>query len=236
MKKTDLFKRTALGLIAAAALFFSSVPAFAADGVPNVNAKGSISITLTDPTTKKAVTSGKFTLYQAAEVKVTDTGLYYAYVNGFGSDGATLTGKDVENNAGLAAALEKKISSSYAGVTAAVGTDGTVKFSDLPLGVYLVVQSELSSSYNKVSSFVVTIPQTEENGFVYDVDASPKMQTLTTPTPTPGVTVTPTPGGTTTTTLPQTGQLFWPIPILAIAGILLFTVGWTLKNKNSKEK
>lgn len=41
----------------------------------------------------------------------------------------------------------------------------------------------------------------------------------------PSVPVTPDkPGGGSL--LPQTGQLWWPVPILALAGIVFFTVGW----------
>ncbi|MCD8084122.1 MAG: hypothetical protein LUE86_11595 [Clostridiales bacterium] len=35
--------------------------------------------------------------------------------------------------------------------------------------------------------------------------------------------------------LPQTGQLNWPIPILVIAGLLLFSVGWKLCQKENRE-
>ncbi|MGE4276987.1 MAG: Cna B-type domain-containing protein [Lawsonibacter sp.] len=34
------------------------------------------------------------------------------------------------------------------------------------------------------------------------------------------------PGDTPTTTLPQTGLLQWPIPVMAILGIVLFSLGW----------
>jgi cobalamin biosynthesis Mg chelatase CobN len=48
--------------------------------------------------------------------------------------------------------------------------------------------------------------------------------------------VTKTSQGTTssssgTGTLPQTGMLLWPIPVLAIAGMVLFVIGWILHRK-----
>ncbi len=51
------------------------------------------------------------------------------------------------------------------------------------------------------------------------------------PTPTPVVTPTPTPAPT----LPQTGQLNWPIPLLAVVGLALFVVGWILRFGQKKE-
>ena len=34
--------------------------------------------------------------------------------------------------------------------------------------------------------------------------------------------------------LPQTGQLWWPVPLLALAGMLLFLLGWIRKEKRSE--
>ncbi|MFR0986221.1 MAG: LPXTG cell wall anchor domain-containing protein [Frisingicoccus sp.] len=57
---------------------------------------------------------------------------------------------------------------------------------------------------------------------VYDVTASPKMGTADklasrTPNPKPAVS-----GGK----LPQTGQLWWPVPVMAIVGMLFVMFGW----------
>lgn len=36
-------------------------------------------------------------------------------------------------------------------------------------------------------------------------------------------------------TLPVTGQLWWPVPMLAMGGILLFTLGWVRKRRSDEE-
>ena len=36
-------------------------------------------------------------------------------------------------------------------------------------------------------------------------------------------------------TIPETGQLWWPVPILAGAGMILFVIGWILHRKWSQE-
>ncbi|MBQ2812426.1 MAG: hypothetical protein IJE63_04175, partial [Clostridia bacterium] len=63
----------------------------------------------------------------------------------------------------------------------------------------------------------------------------------------PGETALPSQDGTTTpdkpdnetTTKPDelidTGQLNWPVPVLAIAGLLAFSIGWTMLNLGKKE-
>jgi hypothetical protein len=65
--------------------------------------------------------------------------------------------------------------------------------------------------------------------------------------PTPGGNVTPgsptsgqkvpkTPTPTSTSgKLPQTGQLWWPVPVLTFAGLLLFTAGWYRRHGNDHE-
>lgn len=39
----------------------------------------------------------------------------------------------------------------------------------------------------------------------------------------------------TNTTLPQTGQLWWPVPLLAAAGMALFAVGWLRRRRYEEE-
>lgn len=36
--------------------------------------------------------------------------------------------------------------------------------------------------------------------------------------------------------LPQTGQLWWPVPVLALAGIAVFSFGWIRSRKNAEDK
>ncbi len=61
-----------------------------------------------------------------------------------------------------------------------------------------------------------------------------------TPAPTNPPTVVPTPVPTPTPTpapvLPQTGQLNWPIPLLAVAGLGIFIAGWILRFGKKKEE
>ncbi len=77
---------------------------------------------------------------------------------------------------------------------------------------------------------------------------TPEVPGYTTTPEVPGYTTTPgTPGYTTTPyttvppaeqpepTLPQTGQLNWPVPVLTCAGLVLFVFGWTLRFTKKNE-
>ncbi len=52
----------------------------------------------------------------------------------------------------------------------------------------------------------------------------------------PPETTTTTTTVTVTYILPQTGQLFWPVPVLAVCGLLLFALGWVLQRPGRKEE
>lgn len=56
-----------------------------------------------------------------------------------------------------------------------------------------------------------------------------------TPSPTPSPEGTPTPTPTVPGKLPQSGQLNWPIPVLALAGLILIGIGVALAQKAKKD-
>lgn len=132
--------------------------------------------------------------------------------------------------------------------------DGTAVFADLETGLYLVTQTESSVGYYTIKPFLVSIPfaQTDASGnceWEYDVETRPKMEfeepqtesesEVETESETepeseaesetePGTepeTERQTESETTEPTLPQTGQLYWPIPVLAVGGIFLAVTG-----------
>ncbi len=51
----------------------------------------------------------------------------------------------------------------------------------------------------------------------------------------PAIPDTSAPSGDSASRLPQTGQLWWPVPILAVAGILTFSVGWARSRKEEAD-
>ena len=98
--------------------------------------------------------------------------------------------------------------------------EGKALFEELPKGLFLIYQEKSAAGYNNLSPFLVTIPYDGKT----DVTASSKTELKKEPNPTP------TTGPTTPTgsKLPQTGQLTWPVPVLACCGMAFFVIGWWL--------
>lgn len=148
------------------------------------------------------------------------------------------------------------------GTLAAIEVDGTVFFDQLELGIYLIVQAEESDTYEAITPFLVTVPMEEDGEWTYEIDAAPKVGIVTssntdTEDPTepeessgtqpPSTSSTPgtsdmsstpsdlsSPSSPSSPTLPQTGQLNWPIPVLAVADILLFAFGWLMRRERTE--
>jgi hypothetical protein len=150
-----------------------------------------------------------------------------------------------EQNAAIATALEKEAGSVEVDATAMI-SEGDVSFTDLTPGLYLVVQKTLSEGNRKINPFLISIPDAAGS---YAVSAAPKNGfEIPTPSPTttPKPSVTPStpkspsssssssyssPSSGSKSTLPQTGQLWWPVPVLCGSGLALIIGGFRLKRK-----
>lgn len=250
---------------------------------------GSISVTLMEPEGKKPIEGAELSLYHVAEVSLnSENKLSYTFTGEFENCGCPLDDPE------LSGKLELFIQAEPVDARR-IETDanGTAVFTELPLGLYFVRQTNTVAGYAPCSSFLVTIPNDGSEGYVYDVNASPKTdvvkrtdisirkvwntdasteaaqsvtvrlmrdgavietavlseennwQVVYTDLPESdaysivevdvpnGFTATYTRNGydftvTNTAALIQTGQLVWPIPVLAMAGLCLIAVGTTV--------
>ena len=201
--------------------------------VPDISRKGSISVKMEYD--GKAVAGGTLSIYQVGEIKE-DNGNYSFVPTGNFSD----CGADLEDIGayGLADSLAKYVyENELTGKVQTISNDGTTLFSDLEAGLYLIVQTKAADSYEAVSPFLISVPMCEDGNYIYDVDAAPKLESLkkvdpTIQKPVPPNSTTPkdtTPKGTTQKKLPQTGQLNWPVPVMAVSGLCLFLAGWVIR-------
>lgn len=99
--------------------------------------------------------------------------------------------------------------------------NGIAKFTGIPRGLYLIHQETAAEGYNKLASFLVTLPYKGS----MEVSVRTKTELEREAEPVTGSSRPPSSGNQK---LPQTGQLTWPIPWMAAAGMLLFAFGWWL--------
>ncbi len=203
------------------------------------------SVTITSQIDDVVVPGGHITLYKVGEINITVNGYCFAPIDcladyaqyfddlKFSSDDACAIAENVKER------LVKPIAEEH------IGDDGKVSFKNLSLDLYLVVEDEPAPGYEEFDPFLVPLPYANEEELVYDLSAEPKIRVanfistdVTDVTDDNGKT-TANPNGNTDNTvvdLPKTGQLWWPVPLLASAGLLFFIVGIVMsRRKNSDE-
>lgn len=177
---------------------------------PDVNQAGSIHMPLP---------GGNILLYRVGAVGEAEGNFYFLPTGDFSNwDGSFANLQDPELAKELASFAQSNDCASTSGT---IQTDGTVTFSPLMPGLYLLVQTEAAPGYELISPFLVSLPAYEEESCNYEIDATPKFQL----TPTPTEPTVPQPN------LPQTGQLNWPVPLLGISGLALFLLGLFLQRR-----
>ena len=131
--------------------------------------------------------------------------------------------------AGKLAKLEKKLTPVTADPVT-VGKDGKATFSNLTFGLYLVVQKTAASGYRKIAPFLVSVPYLYRDEYLYDVTSQPKTDLEQEVKPT-----SPPSSGGSGGKLPQTGQLWWPVPLLICAGLGCIAVGLFRRREDRNE-
>lgn len=257
---------------------------------------GSISVTLVDPDGEKPLAGAELSLYYVATVKLNEANRpSYTFTDAFAGCGAAL------DDPALTTVLDVFVQENAAPVAKQVtDAQGAAVFTNLPLGLYFVKQTGTVENYAACTSFLVTVPNYNDEGYVYDVNATPKtdIAKLTSITiqkvwntdestsATDSVTVQLLKDGVVIATavlndenewrivytnmpesdsysivevdipqgfvaaytqngyiftvtnsafLIQTGQLIWPIPVLALAGLCLIAVGCIVLRKTRNE-
>lgn len=267
-----------------------SLTVFAQDFDPQKT--GCISVTLTEQYNKEPIVGAELSVYYVATVRRnTDGNLNYRYTDTFQNSGIDIADPSLATKL-EAFVLEHNVSS----VKITTDEHGTAVCKDLALGLYFIRQVSAVEGFAPCTPFMVTVPGVNADGYVYEVNASPKTEVakltsitikkvwntdastqaadrvtvqllkngnvVKTATLNPqnnwqvtysgmpesdaysiqeidipkGFTATYSHTGytftvTNTSTLAQTGQLIWPIPVLSISGMLFIAVGIVLLKK-----
>lgn len=192
----------------------------AAVEVPDISRAGSIRITMRYM--GETIPGGTMTIHRAGNIREDDGNYEFVPEGDFTGSGIefgnTYTGELALKLAQYAA--DKGLS----GRTLKIDESGRVVLDSLSPGLYLFMQSQAAEGYEKVNPFLVSIPQLVDGAYLYDVDASPKIGVIKEQTEPPST-------KPADPTLPQTGQLNWPVAVMASFGLAFLTVGAALRKK-----
>lgn len=194
--------------------------------VPDESQNGHCSITITMTYKGKAVPGGTLALYKVGDVHEDNGNYSFVPVNAIQSDISEFGNIESSDLPGKLAELEKKLTS----VTArpvTIDKDGTATFPNLRFGLYLVVQKTAAFGYGKTAPFLVSVPYLYKGEYKYNVTSLPKTDLEREVEPT----TPPSPSGSK---LPQTGQLWWPVPVLICMGLGCIAVGLIRRREGSE--
>jgi len=167
--------------------------------VPDVKSSAKCSLTITvaahDDSEETAVSGEGLSIYKVASLKTSQGSAKYVLTHDFAGSGISFDGMTVEQSISYASKLQSyAVKQSIADVGEDVtGDSGTVSFSNLGVGMYLVTEtgrSGAAENYSSLKPFLVMVPQYSGSSWIYDVKAYPKTEQKKTSQPaTPSKTI-----------------------------------------------
>ena len=215
-------------LIAALAVLLLSGGAM---GIEHIDTSRTGSLTIDCQNDSKAVVGMVFSLYRVA--KVGDDG-QFALLPAYQKSGVTLRDDDTTSQWKTdAATLAKWVSDNKLSSTATKTTDsnGKATYTPAKTGLYLAVgkDTKIGEKTYQSTPFLVSVPGQNADGTQWNYAVTAKPKTSATPN------TSNKPGKPGNPHLPRTGQLKWPIPILAAVGLMLMIAGWRIKRRQQHE-
>lgn len=154
---------------------------FAAAAV-SIDTRGSITLTTLSKETKEPVSGAVFRIYHIASAYTSGDGISFIYTEDFEENGMDMGNfSDAYLPVHLTAYAQTR---SVVYTEKATDSAGRVVFDNLPCGAYLVVPVGIDDGYLNPTPFVVTVPVRDatQSKWVYDIDATPKLESDKEPT------------------------------------------------------
>ena len=205
-----------------------------------VNEVGRVLLTPICMNDGKTVKGTAFAIYRVADFNAGK----FTVVDALKEAGIDLSQWQTEKQANKMAAEVKRRHVPVA-AQATAQANGMVVFDGVAKGLYLVVQTKTAKGMTSALPFAVSMPmQTQAGGeWRYEVRAQPKVEIEQKPqapskpeVPLKPSTPTTSPAKPSLPDLFQTGQLFWPIPLLVVGGCVAIGCGWHLYRHNKRKR
>lgn len=163
-------KRIKIILLSILMLYSTNIYALEGNTI-DFNSKGSIEITLNEKTDNEKIKGAEILLYKVADAKSENHNLVFEYIDELKSCDASLNDLETKSKS---EDIEKCINENIKSLKQITDINGTVKYNDLDLGLYLVKQNNIVEGFSKIDSFLVMIPQIVNNKWIYDIKSTPK--------------------------------------------------------------
>lgn len=224
MKKQMLTLMLALVLICGCA-----VHTFAAETV-DLQKPGSITLVL--EWENEPLDGGGLTMYRVGDIALLDGDYVFVPVEQLADSGVSLEKLDDDELPVILGELSKR--KGIEPVTAAI-SEGSALFADVLPGLYVVTQEadQIMEGFAALRPFLMSLPVHADGQYQYDITAYPKVPLETEPTE---PTVPSEPTKPTEPDLPQTGQMNWPVPALAVGGLLFVALGLVLRCSKDRKR
>ena len=134
---------------------------------------GSIKITLTEKEENIAIEGAELGLYHIADAGEKNHNLIFNYTENYKECTADLSDLTID---GLTEEITKCTKEKTPDYTKTTNENGTLKFKDLKLGLYLVKQETQVKGYSNIDSYLVMIPKVIDNKWTYDIKSEPKTE------------------------------------------------------------
>ena len=192
--------------------------------VPDLSRNGSLTFRMTAG--DAVLDSGFLNIYKVGDLTEEDGNYFFTLLDGekitTGSRLNLILAEEM-----LTLAKEEKLTARAAKIE-----KGSAAFHDLKHGLYVVWQSKADAceGYAPINPFLISVPRFIDGEYILDVVADPKVPFETAPTEPPTQPPSPPPPE-----LPNTGQLNWPVPVLAVSGAALVILGIVLAGRKRGE-
>mgnify|MGYP004541826567 FL=1 len=163
-------KRIKIILLSILMLYSTNIYALEGNTI-DFNSKGSIEITLNEKTDNEKIEGAEILLYKVADAKSENHNLMFEYIDELKSCDASLNDLETKSKS---EEIEKCINENIKSLKQITDINGTVKYNDLDLGLYLVKQNNIVEGFSKIDSFLVMIPKIVNNKWIYDIKSTPK--------------------------------------------------------------
>lgn len=150
-------------------LFISLITNVKANTI-DLSKKGSISVTLKEKSENVLIDGAEITIYHIGDASIKDNNLVFNKREELTCDVSLDNLKDTKLVSDIAKCINDNIIK-YVGTT----DNGKVTFNNLNQGLYLVTQTKSTEGYSDIDSFLVAIPKVEDNKWIYNINALPKV-------------------------------------------------------------